>query len=164
MRKRRKIKKRVLICLFLCLILLTSYVTMYTLSKYMKVINKSGETSVAKWVVSLDTAENVSDTLNVVAGNTTQEYKIKVTSTSEVASNYSVILLNIPDGVQVSIDNSSFVSAQDNKIKFNNVGSFNVNEENTSKEHILTFRAPLGTSSVTNNGIDIKVEFVQKEL
>ena len=157
-------KKKIISLLIIYFVFLTFSFSIYTLSKYAGTVSKRATVEVALWDVELDTTVTPSDDLDIVSGTTTQIYKLKVKSQSEVATTYDVVLKNVPSGVQVKIDGGSYKSASSNKITFSNVGEFDASSANRQREHTLTFKAPLGTSEITDHEIDLEVKFTQKEI
>lgn len=111
--------------------LLTSFFVIRTYSKFSSSVDKTGSLSIAKW----DVLANIpTEDINLVAGNNIDTYTLTVTSKSEVATNYSIVISNLPIGVQVALDNNNYKNVSSGKVQFNNVGSFNANASNTSKE------------------------------
>ena len=155
--------KKLVTFFFIYFIFFTTYFSMITLSKYAGTSAGNGLATTAKWNVSIDTSDS-SDTLNIVSGNITQSYKLKISSTSEVAANYSLILSGLPDNIEVSIDGGSYQKPVNNQIIFSNMGLFNANDSNTEHTHTLTFNAPLDADIPSVNEINIDVDFVQKQL
>ena len=76
-------KTSIIIILFVLIIFSNSYL----LAKYTSVFSGFSNSSVAKWSVSYDTNDNDGDVLSLISGNSTKDYIIKVTSTSEVSAN-----------------------------------------------------------------------------
>lgn len=161
MKKRRRLKKKFVIFLTLYICIICSFFISNTLSKFKDNVIKSGNVDVAKWNVS---AVLPSETLNIVAGNGAQNYNLSVTSTSGVASTYSVVLSNLPDNVKVSIDGVNYVTPSSNIIEFNNVGSFQANDINTTKNHILSFKTDDLTNEIIGRSVDIDVIFTQSRI
>ena len=157
-------KKKIIKLLIVYFVFLTFSFSIYTLAKYTGTVSKHATVEIALWDVELDTTVTPSDDLDIVSGTTTQIYKLKVKSQSEVATTYDVILKNVPAGVQVKVDSGSYKSASSNKITFTNVGEFDASSANRQREHTLTFKAPLGTSEITDHEIDLEVKFTQKEI
>ena len=160
--KKYKLKKKFYLFFLICLIFFISYLSLCTLSKYVGTTNGSGIATVAKWEVSYDLSNNESDTLNIVSGNVTQNYILKVISTSEVAATYSIILLDLPSEIQVKLDNGLYQYPVNNTITFNKVGSFNANDLNAEHTHILTFNAPLESNISSTSKINIDIKFIQR--
>lgn len=156
-------KKKYVLLLLLYYVIFTSFFVINTLSKYTGDVQGDGDIGVAKWDVSLDTTSSNS-TLNLVAGNTSQTYILSLTSTSEVAVDYSIKLTGVSSQVEVSVDGGTAMSPTAGEIIFTNVGSFDANDTTSTKSHSLTFSAPLGSSNVSNNQIDIDVIFTQKNI
>lgn len=155
--KKLVIRKKTIIIIILAII---TFSNSYLIAKYTSFFNGLASSNVAKWNVTYDTSDNISDTLNLVSGNGTKDYIIKVTSASEVAVNYSIILSNVPSEMEVKIDNEAYKTPVNNCIEFTNVGLFSGNNVNTTFTHTLTFNAPLESNiaATTNVGINIKFE------
>ena len=162
MKKKIVIKKKFITFLLIYLILFTSYFSVITLSKYVGTTRGAGTTAIAKWEVSVDTSDNDSNTLNLVSGNTTQNYILKLTSTSETVATYSIILSNVPSELEVKLDDGSYMMPVDNTITYEDVGYINANASNRTVTHTLTFNAPIDSNILSTNQINIDVKFVQK--
>lgn len=161
MKKKRKLKKKFVVFFSLYFVLLASYFIIHTFSKYSESINKMGSITIAKWDVS---ANIPTEDVNLVAGNNVDTYTLTVTSKSEVATNYSIVISNLPIGVQVALDNNNYKTVSSGKVQFNNVGSFNANASNTSKNHTLKIKAELYADEQTNKKIKVDVVFTQKQI
>ena len=61
----------------------------------------------------------------------------------------------------MKIDDATYQTPTNNKITFDNIGSFNANDENNEHTHTLTFNAPLDSNIVGESNINIDVIFVQ---
>ena len=163
-KKKYRLKRKFSTFLMIYFIIFTSYFSVTTFSKYVGVIKDTATTKVAKWEVSVDTDENASDELNVVIGNTTQSYKVKLTSTSDTKAFYSIILSNLPNSVQVKLDEEDYQYPVDSEIIFSDIGYINANAtpENKSIIHTLTFSVPIGSDKIDSNTIDIDIIFNQE--
>ena len=159
--KNEKIKKKFTTFLLVYFILFTSCFSIITLSKYVGTSIGNGNTSIAKWEVSIDTSDNGSDTLNIIKGKTTQNYILKITSTSETKAIYSVELSDVPNGLEASIDGVNFQTPINNKISFDNVGYINANDQQKTVTKTLSFRTPAGSEVLDENTININVVFKQ---
>ena len=161
MKKKRKLKKKFVVFFSLYLVLLTSFFAIRTYSKFSNSVDKTGSLSIAKW----DVLANIpTEDINLVAGNNIDTYTLTVTSKSEVATNYSIVISNLPIGVQVALDNNNYKNVSSGKVQFNNVGSFNANASNTSKNHTLKIKAELYADEQTNKKIKVDVVFTQKKI
>ena len=154
-----KIKKIGFIAI--CFAVLVIYITITTLSRYTCLYIKNQNISIAKWEVNLDTSDNESDTLNIVSGNAAKNYILKIISSSEIAVNYSVIVSNLPNEIEVKIDDGNYQTPINNKITFNNIGRFNANDTITEQIHTLYFSAPLDSNIPATNDIFVDVKFTQ---
>lgn len=131
----------------------------YFIAKYISSLVGGDDTSVAKW--SVEAVPNT-DTLNLVSGNAVGVYTLTITSTSEVSARYSVMLSNVPDELEVKIDNGEYQTADNSgSIVFENAGTINVGNNNRTRVHNLTFNSPLDSNIPNTNEVDVDVEFVQ---
>lgn len=157
-----KNKKNIDIWRTVCLVvLIVTIFSSYFLAKYVSTIVGSDSANVAKW--SVDATPDVS-TLNLVSGNTAGVYTLTITSTSEVSTSYSVILDDVPSGMEVKIDNGSYQTADSSgDIIFNNVGSFAIGDATNTHIHSITFNSPLESNMPSINEVDIDVRFTQED-
>ena len=161
MKTKRKLKKKFVIFFSVYLFLFGSFFIVNTISKFNNNVSKIGNIPVAKWNVS---AVLPNGTLNIIAGNGSVNYNVSVTSISEVANSYSVVVSNLPNDVEVSIDGGSYLSPVSNRIEFANAGSFNANDVNTTNNHVLSFRSPITATEISNRSIDVDVIFKQSDI
>ena len=77
-----------------------------TFASYRSNIITSGETDVAKWELLVDGDRN---SIDLVPGGSSVSYILSVTSKSEVSSTYSIIIDNLPNGVQIALDEGDYV-------------------------------------------------------
>ena len=73
---------------------------------------------------------------------------------------YTIIISNIPNDINVCLDNVNEKSPTENRVVFSNVGSFILGDGIEEKEHKLSFSAPID-SNANNNQINIQVVFTQ---
>ena len=147
------------IFLLLCLTLFTLAHINDAKSKYKSNAGGDSNASVAEWVVALDTVTE-GNSFNLVTGNTNVDYTIKVKSTSQVSCNYTIIVSNVPNDINVCLDDVNEKTSSANRVIFSNVGSFIIGDGTQEREHKLSFSAPL-ESSANNNQINIQVVFTQ---
>ena len=161
MKKKRKLKKKFIVFFAIYIIFISAYIVINTFSKLNANITRTGTLSVAKWDVSSTIPNN---TINLIAGNNIENYTLTVTSESETASNYSITITDLPDNVQVALDNNTFLSPTSGSVTFNNVGTFDANAQNTSHNHTLKIKALLEADAQTDETIDVNVEFTQRQI
>lgn len=154
-------KRKFLTFLLIYLVMTTSVLSMITLSKYTSTSSGNGNIQIAKWDVTINTSSNTSDTINLISGNNEISYKVKVKSLSEVKVGYSINVSNMPNDVQVKLDNGTYKTPSGGKVTFNNAGVINANASTKEVSHILYFTAPLGSATVNTKSIDIDVVFTQ---
>ena len=161
--KRINNKNIMLLCFVTFLISFVLSFSICSLAKYStKLSDVSNSATLAKWEV---TANIPSQTFNLLTDQNPITYTFDVTNNSEVAAIYSIELDNIPYGVFVKLDNSSYVARNDSShtIKINNVGTINANASSRTITHTLTFIASPDAEEIDNN-ISIKVLFKQKNV
>lgn len=112
----------------------------------------------ASWNVSLN-QNNVNNNLTIIPGEngTTASYTINITSNSEVDVIYSIVIENLPSGVSISLDDGSFVAANNNKVVFTDAGTILYSDANKNKSHVITIKANSNTQYVNNQEIDVNV-------
>jgi hypothetical protein len=122
----------------------------------------SEELSSAEWVVSLE-QDGINNDITVLNNSTPVAYTLKVKSLSEVDAIYSVIVSNLPSGVEVAIGDGQFQTPVNNKVTFPDVGIIRYADsiENKTKTHTLYFRAGSGATIVSNRQIDVDVDIKQ---
>ena len=151
-----KTKHIILVLLLICLLTISISVTYAEYSDYF--ITSIGG-SVAKWDVSIEASEDKDITL--VAGNDTKEYTIKVKSNSEVKAKYSIVVSNLPENVEVKLDERDYQSGD--VVTFDNAGTINA-DDSSPVEHKLIFNALLEADKIEDSNIKIDVVFVQDEI
>lgn len=162
-KQKRKLRRRITDFLILYFLVFTLNFTTNTFSKYVGRIDGNGTMDIAKWDVSVDD-EISSKSISLVSGNTTQEYTFDVISNSEIATKYNVILTNVPSDVKVSIDGNNLKTPTNNRIEFNNAGSFEANDTSNTNTHTLRFETTIDTEIQNNTNINLNIVFEQEEL
>lgn len=151
-------KKKMLIIVILVSVL-SFFVIRASYALYRNVVNPNGSIATATWNVTLN-QDNEEKNLSIVAGdeNSTASYNVNITSTSEVDIIYSIVVDNIPAGVEVKLDDGEYQTpSSDNQIVFSDVSTINYASENKTKTHVLTFKAESNTEEVLDEEIDITV-------
>ena len=155
--------QKIIICLLAIVVIFILISNSYFSAKYKSSVNSSNSVRIAKWSVGSDIEDNLNNNLSIISEYNTPAYVIEVNSRSEVSSVYSIILSDVPDGLQVKLDTKEYKSADNNMIVFDNAGSFDVNDETTSRTHTLTFNDPVGTNNTGDKVIKIDVLFEQSD-
>ena len=142
--------------LFVILIVLFIASTTYALLRGSA--NIDGSIKAASWSVSLN-QEGVEDVLNIYTGTTNANYTLNIQNNSDVDITYNIVISNLPAGVEVDIDNSGTFLPQDNNhtITISNAGTIPYSTTPQQQSHILTFRAPIGTTPVESQTVNIDV-------
>ena len=157
--KKRRLKKKFRVFLSVYFVIFTSFFALTTFSKYVGTSSGSGTAAIAKWEISFQGDTN--DNISIIKGNTTQEYKLTVTSSSDVGVSYYAIISNVPDGVRAKVDSKNYVPASNGEIKIDNIGVIDADDATKTKEHTLTFDALLTSSDINNQKMDIDIIFTQ---
>jgi len=129
-----------------------------TLAIYRDNLDLSTDVALADWEVSLNqTGEN--SLLEVVPGtaNDTDTYTLNIQSLSEVDVKYTIIISNLPSGVEVALDDGTFQVQTNNTVTFTNAGTILYTDASDVKSHVLKFKATSGASIVNNQTVDINV-------
>jgi len=119
---------------------------------------ETSEVDIAKWNVSI----TGSDDFELVAGDESKNYELTVTNRSDTASNYTIVLKNVPSGVVVKMGNNTQTSVGED-LHFDIDSPLAIN---SSESHSLIFTAPLDIAMATDNEdneITASVQFTQKE-
>lgn len=158
---KNKIKKKYKIFLIIYSAFFTLSIISVSLSKYSSSFITHGSQKIAKWDVSLNTLDNLTNNYDIVVGNSVS-YTLKVISNSEVAVSYSIIISKLPNDILVSFDGENYISPINNSISYENVGSFFADDINNVHEHIIIFKTTADTQAALNKEIDLDVVFVQQ--
>ncbi len=126
-----------------------------------KIKEKSSSTAnLAGWNVSLQPSLN--NNISLIPNGSSGSYTLTVESNSDVDTSYTIVVSNIPNGVEVKLDNeNNFRTPVSNKVTFSNVGTIAYNANSKSVTHTLTFRAISGATVVNNQSVDVDVIFQQ---
>lgn len=161
-----RIRRKLVVLFLIYALFITSYFSLQTFSKYISITNnRTGTKDVAKWDVELDTSSSTG-VINLVSGNesTDQDYILSITSESEVAVDCSLLVTNLPTGIQISVDGQTTYTEDNHRIYIGNFCSFNANNINRTKSFVLTFIAPLETGVISNRQIGIDVSCTQRSI
>lgn len=110
----------------------------------------------AEWSVSLE-QNGVDSDLTVIPGISTDTYTLNIKSLSEVDVKYSIVISNLPTGVEVSLNGVDFVPESNGTITFSNAGTILYSPTGGTNSHTLTFRGTNSSSFVNNKRVDINV-------
>ena len=132
-----------------------------TFAIYRKSASGTGSIRTANWSISRSTSQ-AGDLIEVIPGVSDDTYDLTVTSSSEVDVTYTIVLSNLPDDIQVKLDEGNFMfpDSVTHKLTISG-GTINYNDSIKTKNHTLTFRAASGAQTVSEQEIDIDVEFKQ---
>ncbi len=130
-----------------------------TLGIYKNTASSTGLISTSAWNVSLN-QNGINGSLEVITGGQNATYTLNVVSDSEVDTVYSIIVRNIPSGVQVKLDNGSF-QPESSTVTFSNLGPIYYTGQEETRTHTLYFKANNGAATVNNQTVTIDVDFKQ---
>ena len=155
-------KKRITKTLILCIVIIIVSYAVHTFALMRSSNNISGSVDAATWSVTRSHSQS-GDSINVYKGGATDSYTLTVQSNSQVDVLYKIIISNLPSGVEVDIDNTGYLTpTASGTLTIENANTvINYGDSTKTKTHILTFRATNGAQLVTNQKIDIDVEFRQ---
>ena len=157
--KRFRIKKRTILSLLFIMCGISSSTVLAT---YVSSIQGNTTTSIANWNVSIDTTNNAGDTIGVNSG-VAASYLIDVISDSGVAVNYSIVLSNVPDDLEVKLDSGSYVTPTNNEIIFSGASLAFSAGSSATHTHTLTFNDPISSANDGSYSVDIDVIFIQAD-
>lgn len=147
-------KKIITFIIIFFVVFFSCFLVNKTFSRYSSQVIGSGETDIAKWELILDGDNN---SIDLSPGGSSVNYTLKLTSKSEVSGNYSIKISNLPDTVRISLDSGEYMVPIDGVILFEDSGSFKASSSNIINNHILSFKAVEGASSVSNRELDIDI-------
>ena len=146
--------------MFIIGLLLVLY-TMHTFALMRASTTGNGSLDTATWSVTRNKSQS-GDSIEIYRGGATDSYTLTVQSNSEVDVRYKIIINNLPSGVEVDIDNLGYQTPTSGSLTVENANTIiNYNDAKKTKTHIITFRATDESTPVTNQKIDIDVEFRQ---
>lgn len=147
-------KKIITFIIIFFVVFFSCFLVNKTFSSYRSNIIGSGETDIAKWELLINGDDN---SINLVPGGSAVDYILKVTSKSNVSSNYSIELSNLPSDVKVSLDNSAYRVPVNGVITFSNCGDLDATSSSAYNNHTLSFMAINGASSVMDREVNIDI-------
>ncbi len=154
-------KKYLLKSLIVVIVLVSVFCTVRTFAILRNGTNSSGSLDTASWSVTRNYSQT-GDSLEIYPGGATDSYTLTVSSASEVDVLYKILISNLPTGVEVDLDNTGYQTPTAGSLSIENANTvINYNDSEKTKTHILTFRATSGAQLVTDQQININVEFRQ---
>ena len=153
--KKRRLKLKVKIALAIMPLIA---IIPFSYAIFKNITNSSSQLVSAIWSVSLDQSEE-DNYLSIIPGSNeaNANYRVNITSESEVDVVYSIVVDDLPTGVSISLDGGAFVAATNNKVIFSDVGTIGYNAVNKTVSHILTFSASNVASFVDEEEINVNV-------
>lgn len=154
--------KKLVVFLIVFFLLFFSFVFINkTFSSYRSNVISSGETDIAKWELLVDGDQ---DNINLVPGGASVSYTLEVTSKSEVSSEYSIIISNLPEGVQIALDDGGYRDPVSGIITFTDCGHFNSTSSSIVNEHRITFKATSSAGNISGRELNIDVRVTQDNI
>ena len=128
-------KKNLIVIALVFLVAISVYLVPKAVAIFRSSASGTGDIELAKWEVSLnpDPADN---SMDLVSGVTNDSYTLTITSLSEVDIDYTIVVDNLPDGVEVKLDAGTFQTPTNSKVTFSNAGSILYNDSSKVKTHI----------------------------
>jgi len=144
-------KKRAVINIFVLIFLTMLLVSSSSYAIYARFTEIDGNIASAKWSVSLN-QDNVENYLSIVPNGATDTYTVNVTSNSEVDVVYSIVISNLPSGVSVRLDDTTYEQSE-NQIIIPNAGTILYTDSEKTKSHDLIFQALSGAEIVSDKDV-----------
>ena len=156
-KKRREI---VLSIVFVAILLLFVHDVPTTFALFRSSANVTGTIKAAKWDVDL--TEDNDNSLEVIRGELSNDtYTFTVSNDSEVDVEYKIILSNVPNNIQIKLDNGEYRSPSNGTITIDPAGTILYSSQNHEKTHTLTFKALSGAALVNDAQIQLDVVISQ---
>ena len=155
--RNKKIELIIVICLLFVLCIPSSF------GIYKSISGNNNLVDSAVWSVGLNQA-GINGNVLAMEGSTNGTYILKIISESEVDVAYSITVSGLPSGVDVSLDNynnGAFQTPISGSTTFSNAGVINYTGQSEEVTRTLTFKANTGATIVSNQPVNISVEFVQ---
>ncbi len=149
-----------------CLTLMSAYLLSGVYAKFSATAFGEDSARVAKWDVSIEfTGEKSDFALVNKDGQKTAEYTFAVTSKSEVALSYDVIITlpeALPDTVTFKIEDATLTKSDADRVyTFTNVGSFAA--DGGTNSHTLEITSDFMHDSIALKGITVDVVATQND-
>lgn len=152
-------KKKILLLSVFAIFVFTVIVTTFAIFRGSG--SAAGSLHAATWSISRSQSAS-GDSLEVIPELASDVYNLTVTSNSEVDVVYTIIVSNLPTGVEVSLDNGTYQTPTSGTVRISNAQTvINYNDTVKTKNHTLTFRATSSAQVVSDQEIDVDVEFKQ---
>ena len=157
-------RKKLIIVLLIPVLILMTFYALKTFGLLRSSGSATGSLLTAEWSVSRSQSAST-DSIELIPNTTTDTYDLTVTSSSEVDVKYTVIVSNLPAGVEVQLDDGTCQVPSNGTIRLTKSGGvtgiINYNDDPKTKTHTLTFRATSSAQAISDQEIDIDVEFKQ---
>ena len=128
-----------------------------TYSIYRGVTSANGTLALATWNVTLNQT-GVNNIVTIVPVTVSDTYTLNITSNSQVDIEYTIVVSNLPAGVEVALDEDTPQSQDnENKIVFSDAGTILYTDQEKTKTHTLTFSAVANTTPVNSQSVSIDV-------
>ena len=147
--------------LVILLYLLSAFCVPSSLGIYKNNAATDGSVITASWNVALN-QNNVNNSISVIVGGSDVAYTLNVESTSQVDVEYAITISNIPSGVVVKLDNEvNYRIPSNGTVTINPAGTILYSSASHQKSHTIYFKANNGATVVSNQSINIDVDFKQ---
>ncbi len=154
-------KRKIIKPMILVIGILLIFYAVHTFALLRSSTNGSSSIKTATWSVTRNQSQS-GDSIEIIPGITTDSYTLTVQSNSEVDVIYSIIISNLPTGVEVDLDNSgNYITPTSGTVRISPAGTINYNDSTKTKNHTITFRATNSAIPVLDQEINIDVEFKQ---
>ena len=157
-KKRRKIRPSIVFITILFLVMITIPASIALLRK-----SASGSGTLRAAIWDVDLTEDDDNSLEVIRGELSNDrYTFVVSNDSEVDVVYKIILSNVPNNVQVKLDNGEYQSPTSGTITIDPAGTLLYSAGGSEQSHTLTFKAMNNAALVNNAQLQLDVVISQK--
>ena len=151
-------KRKWIICTVLIISLLLVFFVSSSFAIFKKSVPTNNRLTLASWNVHLNQT-GVNNSLVVANGLQEASYLLHVYNESQFDVRYSIVISNIPSGVEVAIDDPTDYHApqSNNTYSAADVGKILYTDSDHENTHTIYFRATSGASFVNNQTVNIDV-------
>lgn len=150
-------KRKWIISIAVIISLLLVFFVSSTFAIFKKSVATNNRISLASWDVHLNQT-GVNNSLTVSHGIQEASYTLNVYNESQVDVRYSIVISNIPDGVEVAIDDdNNYQAPQNGTYSVADVGTILYSDLDHTNTHTIYFRAASNATPVNAQTVNIDV-------
>ena len=150
-------KRKWIISIAVIISLLLVFFVSSTFAIFKKSVATNNRISLASWDVHLNQT-GVNNSLTISHGIQEASYTLNVYNESQVDVRYSIVISNIPDGVEVAIDDdNNYQAPQNGTYSVADVGTILYSDLDHTNTHTIYFRAASNATPVNAQTVNIDV-------